>query len=107
MNLRIAVSIFTAACALSWPGAALAKLSNDDVIKMHKAGLPESVIVSTIKASGDSFELSAMDIIGLHKAGVPAKVIEAMMASKKSSAAPAETPKARSEERRVGKECCR
>jgi hypothetical protein len=95
IEMRLFRSFFVASAALVLAWSALpaeAKLTTDDVIKMHKAGLPESVIVSTIKASDSAFDLSAADIINLHKAGVPAKVIEALMATKKSApATPAET----------------
>lgn len=88
--MRKALAIASAVIALAFPGSALAKLTTGDVIKMHKAGLPESVIVATVKASESAFELSATDIISLHKAGVPPKVIEALMATSKGGATKAD-----------------
>jgi hypothetical protein len=73
------------------PAAAQSKLTTQDVIKMVKAGLPESVVIATIKAAGATFDLGASAIIELHKAGVSAKIIEAMVeTSKKKGEAPKE-----------------
>jgi hypothetical protein len=95
--VRIFARIALAATLLALAAPAAAKLSRDDVIKMVKAGLPETVVIATIKASDTVFELAAADIIALHKAGVSAKVIEAMVATAKAAkkaAAPAATPTA-------------
>jgi len=56
-------------------------LSNGDVIKMVKNGLPESVIVSSIESSAANFDLSPNGLISLHKAGVSQKIMDAMMAA--------------------------
>lgn len=56
-------------------------LSNGDVIKMVKNGLPESVIVSSIESSATHFDLSPDGLISLHKAGVSQKIMDAMMAA--------------------------
>ena len=55
-------------------------LTNDDVVKLVKGGLPESVIVQKIRASQRKFDTSADGLIKLKSAGVPDKVIEAMVA---------------------------
>lgn len=56
-------------------------LSNADVIKMVKNGLPESVILSSIQSSAAHFDLSPNGLISLHKAGVSQKIMDAMMAA--------------------------
>ena len=60
--------------------AAQETLTNDDVVKLVKGGLPESVIVQKIRASQRKFDTSADGLIKLKNAGVPDKVIEAMVA---------------------------
>jgi hypothetical protein len=53
-------------------------LTNDDIIEMAAAKVAPSVIVSQIRTSKTSFNLSSGEVIRLSKAGVPAAVIEAM-----------------------------
>lgn len=63
------------------PSTAQEVLTNDGVIKMVKAGLPEGVIVQKVRTtSGRKFDTSTDGLIKLKSAGVPDKVIEAMMA---------------------------
>ncbi|HKW66780.1 MAG TPA: hypothetical protein VJP04_05795 [Terriglobales bacterium] len=72
-------------------------LTNADVVKMVKSGLPASVISNAIQANDTDFDVSANGLIALQKAGVPQAVMDAMISasSKKrgssaaSSAAPA------------------
>ena len=54
-------------------------LTNDSVISMVKAGLPESVIISKISSSPKKFDTSTDGLIKLKAAKVPDKVIEAMV----------------------------
>ena len=56
-------------------------LTNADVIKMVKNGLPESVIISSIQSSTAHFDLTPNGLISLHKAGVGQKTMDAMMAA--------------------------
>ena len=60
-------------------GMAEDALTNDAVVKMVKAGLPESVIIQKIRTSERKFDTSAESLIKLKGAGVPDKVIEAML----------------------------
>jgi hypothetical protein len=53
-------------------------LTNDSIIEMVGAKVPNSVIVSQIRASKTNFNLSAAEVIRLSKAGVTADVIEVM-----------------------------
>ena len=65
-------------------------LSNNDVVKMVKAGLPEATIVSAIATSDTQFDLSSSGLQALSQAGVSSIVVRAMLAaeSKKKDAAP-------------------
>lgn len=54
-------------------------LTNDSIIGMVKAGLPESVIIPKIHASERKFDTSTDGLIKLKAAKVPDKVIEAMI----------------------------
>ena len=56
-------------------------LTNLDVIKMVKGGLPESVVVSTIKSGPAKFDTSPDGLIALHKAGVTPGEMDAIMAA--------------------------
>jgi hypothetical protein len=70
-------------------------LTNDSVVKMVKAGLPDAVIIQKIRASERKFDTSSDALIKLKGAGVPDKVIEAMVggpaAAPPSAAAPSHT----------------
>lgn len=68
-------------------GAAAEVLTNDDVVKLVKGGLPESVVVQKIRTSERKFDTSADALIKLKSAGVPDKVIEAMLAPAAPAAA--------------------
>ena len=56
-------------------------LTNLDVIKMVKGGLPESVVVSTIQSRPAKFDTSPDSLIALHKAGVTPGEMDAIMAA--------------------------
>jgi hypothetical protein len=64
-------------------------LTNSDVVKMVKSGLPASVIANAIQANQTNFDVSANGLIALQKAGVPQNVMDAMISasSKNRSAA--------------------
>lgn len=55
-------------------------LSNDDVIRMVKAGVPDSTIISAIKSTPAKFDLSPDALVVLHKEGVNEKILQAMVA---------------------------
>ena len=73
-------------------GVAQEVLTNDGVVKMVKAGLPEAVIIQKIRSSERKFDTSTDALVRLKSAGVPDKVIEAMLgapaAGTPSAAAP-------------------
>jgi hypothetical protein len=62
--------------------------TNDSVIKMVKAGMSDSIVISTINSQPAQFSLSANDLIVLKQAGVSDAVMAAMIA-KNNPAAPA------------------
>jgi hypothetical protein len=65
-------------------------LTNNDVVKMVKSGLPDATIVNTIATSDTQFDLSSAGLQALSQSGVSNKVVRAMLAaeSKKKDAAP-------------------
>lgn len=71
-------------------------VSKEEVIKMSKAGIPDSVIIGKINKSGSVYKLEVADIIALKKAGVSDKVIEAMVNTEMGGgqATPKGTPRA-------------
>jgi hypothetical protein len=82
MILAVLVLALVAAVGLSLPGAtSLAQevLTNDSVIQMIKAGLPEAVVIAKIKSTATKFDLKTDSLVSLKKAGVSDKVLEAMV----------------------------
>jgi tetratricopeptide (TPR) repeat protein len=68
-------------------------LTNDDLIKMVQAKVPDSVIVAKIRSSKSEFDTSADALINLKHAGVSDAVLEAMTVDLAAeSNPPAETP---------------
>ncbi len=55
-------------------------MTNDSVIKMAKAGLSESIIISSIDSHPGAYKTNPDDLIALKSAGVSDKVIAEMMA---------------------------
>lgn len=90
MKLRALACMLLASLSL----AHAATLTIDGVIKMQRAGIPESVMISKITNSGTVFRLEVSDVLRLKKAGVPDRVIEAMVATemKAGSASPRASP---------------
>lgn len=56
-------------------------ISNEDVVALVKAGVPETVIVSKVQTSPADFDLSTEGILELHRAGVSGAILNAMMAA--------------------------
>ena len=79
------------ATSLLWPTAVLA-ITVDNVVQMHKSGLPAAVIVQTINSTGSKFSLTVEDMKALEAAGVPKDVVETMLKSTAASGAPAPEP---------------
>jgi len=64
--------------------------TNDSVIKMVKAGMSDSIVISTIDSQPAHFSLTANDLIALKQAGVSDAVMAAMIA-KNNPTVPAPT----------------
>jgi hypothetical protein len=64
-----------------------ALLTNDDVVKLTKAGLSAETIVAKIRASETKFDTSTDALVALANAGVPDAVIRAMIENKPHGAA--------------------
>jgi hypothetical protein len=58
------------------PGSSV--LQNEDVIKMAKAGLDDSIIISKLKASRSQFDTAPDTLIALKQSGISAAVFRAM-----------------------------
>ncbi len=87
----VLVLVLVVAVSLSLPGAtSLAQevLTNDSVIQMVKAGLPEAIVIAKIKGTATKFDLKTDSLVSLKKAGVSDKVLEAMVAAGSVTAAP-------------------
>jgi hypothetical protein len=68
-------------------------LRNADILRLHKAGVPASVIVAKITTSSTEFDVTSDALITLTAAGVPEPVLTAMLAaSKPPEAATTATP---------------
>jgi hypothetical protein len=98
----VLVLALVATLALSLPAAtSLAQevLTNDSVVQMIKAGLPEGVVITKIRSTATKFDLRTESLVSLKKNGVSDKVLEAMMAGGSpatgaQAAAPAAAPAA-------------
>ncbi len=67
-------------------------LTNADVIKMVKAGVPQSTIVTSIQSSPTQFDLSPQGLSSLHRAGVNQAILGTMQAGNGNSGASGSAP---------------
>ena len=74
-------------------------LTNDDIVRLSKAGLPASVIVAKITSSRTDFDTSVDALVALSEAEVDAKVLEAMTNAGAPAAPTADVPTAGTLER--------
>jgi len=72
-NLTIIGMALVAAMTVS-----AATITGEDVIKMHRAGVSDDVIIQTIESSHSVFYLSAQDVEALKREGVSERVIGVM-----------------------------
>ncbi len=54
-------------------------LTVESIIQLHKAGIPESVLISKIKQMNKPFDLSTEHLLALNEAKVPAQVVLVML----------------------------
>ncbi|MSQ54981.1 MAG: glycine zipper 2TM domain-containing protein [Betaproteobacteria bacterium] len=81
-------------CLFSMSSAALAAtMTNDDVVKMVKGGVGDSLILQQIDRSEPAFDTSVDGVIRLKKSGVSDTVIDRMM-NRRAAPAPAAAPAA-------------
>jgi len=74
--------------------AADAPLTNADIVKMVKAGIPESVIVRKVQMSESNFATSPNALIELNRQHVPDDVMAAMLDSEAAMRMPPADPNA-------------
>lgn len=79
---------------LATPIAAEEPLTNSDVLRMIKDGVPASVVAAKIRASTTRFDLTTEAIVSLTKAGVPETVLTAMLAQATPPTTAGQEPKA-------------
>jgi hypothetical protein len=73
---KVLTFLLVTACALLAQDA----LTNDSIIKMTKAGLSESIVVTTIQSEAGKYSTTADDLVNLKQAGVSDKVLAAILA---------------------------
>jgi len=82
---RALIRAFVVAVAIGWVAAVAGQtqkpLTNQDITRMVRNAVPDSVIMSAIQAGPTNFDTSVDALIALHKAGVSKKVMDAMMAA--------------------------
>ncbi len=91
-RMPFGVRLATSLLAFSlWAGNAFG-ITPENVIQMHKSGLPPEVIVQTLQSTGSTFQLSVNDLKQLKAAGVPESVISTMVGSSDTEPEPAPEP---------------
>lgn len=78
----LAAIVHCSLCAASAQEA----LTNETVLKMHRAGLSEAAIVATIQRHPGNYSIKPEDLLALKEAGVPNSIIEAMVSKASGSA---------------------
>jgi hypothetical protein len=94
-SFRLAAATLVILQLLPWTlaGQTAKPLTNADVVKMVKGGLPESVVISAIQTSPAKYDISPDGLLALQKDGVTSKEMDAMIAESKKvpSSGPATT----------------
>lgn len=94
--MRTAISKLLLALVMGVAVASLAEatqpLTNNDVVQMVKAGLPESTILLSVQNSPANFSTAPADLIALKKAGVSQPVLDAIVSKASGAAAPMAAP---------------
>ena len=72
-------TLFFGACLFaSAPSMAKTGLTVDQIIAMHKAGVPANIIEQNIKMTGATYRLTVKDLKKLKRAKVPSKIVSLM-----------------------------
>lgn len=94
--MRTAISRLLLALVIGIAMAGLAyatqPLTNNDVVQMVKAGLPESTILLSVQNSPANFSTAPADLIALKKAGVSQPVLDAIVSKGSGAATPVAPP---------------
>ena len=94
--LAVLATVLPQQSAMAWQAAAIVAapdvLTNDDILRLVAAGLPDQAIIAKIRASKSSFDLSTDQLIALKNKGVSGAVLATMLepAPAASAAVPAE-----------------
>ena len=86
VSWKVTARLFVALllCSTLLASAKQKPLTNDDIIKMTKAGLDEDVIVGTMQSNANAFDLSPDGLISLKKGGVSSQVLHTMQSLAKA-----------------------
>ncbi|HET9790081.1 MAG TPA: CsgG/HfaB family protein [Candidatus Angelobacter sp.] len=86
VSWKVTARLFVALllCSTLLASAKQKPLTNDDIIKMTKAGLDEDVIIGTMQSNANAFDLSPDGLISLKKGGVSSKVLHTMQSLAKA-----------------------
>ena len=90
LSLVAALFVFSGILEASGPAK---PLTNEDVVKMVKAGLGPQIILATIKSQPGAFDVSPDALVALKNAGVTDEITAALIQSAASSPAKAEGPR--------------
>ena len=93
-QVAIVLAILLATVTPSLAQSAADVLTNADIVKMVKAGIPESVIVRKVQGSESNFATSPNALIELKRQHVPDDVMEAMLDSEAAMRMPPADPNA-------------
>jgi len=99
MRCKVVICLFLVPLMLLTAGIALATapraprpLTNDDVVTMVQAGLPQDVVIEKIKASKTAFDTSTDALVALKKEGVGGDIIRVMVNPSSESRQPGGVP---------------
>lgn len=78
-SLFLSLTLLFAGAALTAAPGTQKPLTNDDIVTMVQAGLPQDVVVEKIKTSKTAFDTSTSALVALKKAGVGGDIIRVMV----------------------------
>lgn len=86
--------IFSSVLPVQFLGQAAADnaLTNADIVRMMKAGIPESVIVRKIQVSQPDFAISANNLIELKNQGASERILGAILDARSGTGQPSSRP---------------
>jgi hypothetical protein len=78
-SFLVSLMVLSARTALGAAREAPKPLTNDDIVTMVQAGLPQDVVIEKIKASKTAFDTSPDALVALKKAGISGDIIRVMV----------------------------